>query len=64
LETVIPKIDKLVKILKKGRYRGLQAKLTAINKEAYNVEVEIMDEGLYQGKVLQLEYEEVSKLLT
>lgn len=61
LETVIPAIGKLVKIVN-GAYRGEIARLLGVNENSFSVNLEIA-KGILQGRKLEnIEYEDVSKL--
>lgn len=61
LETVLPAIGKLVKVVN-GAYRGETATLLAINEHKYCAEIEIAS-GLLKGrKVNNVEYEDICKL--
>ncbi|XP_021762367.1 KIN17-like protein [Chenopodium quinoa] len=61
LETVIPQIGGLVKIVN-GAYRGMNARLLSINTDKYCAKVQI-EKGLYDGRVLQaVDYEDICKL--
>ena len=61
LETVLPSIGGSVLVVN-GRYRGLRAKLQAINQDSFNCDVTIR-EGANKGKnVSGLEYEDICKL--
>ncbi|KAF5186771.1 DNA/RNA-binding protein KIN17 [Thalictrum thalictroides] len=61
LETVIPQIGGLVKIVN-GAYRGSKARLMSVNTDKYSAKVQI-EKGLYDGRVLQaVDYEDISKL--
>ncbi|PIN12966.1 Protein containing a U1-type Zn-finger and implicated in RNA splicing or processing [Handroanthus impetiginosus] len=61
LETVIPQIGGLVKIVN-GAYRGEQARLLAIDADKFCAKVQI-EKGIYDGRVLKaVEYEDICKL--
>ncbi|XP_073145583.1 KIN17-like protein [Henckelia pumila] len=61
LETVIPQIGGLVKIVN-GAYRGENARLLAIDTERFCAKVRV-EKGLYDGRVLKaVEYEDLCKL--
>ncbi|KAI5338085.1 hypothetical protein L3X38_017356 [Prunus dulcis] len=61
LETVIPQIGCLVKIVN-GAYRGSNAKLLAVDTDKFCAKVQI-EKGLYDGRVLKaVEYEDICKL--
>ncbi|XP_047328648.1 KIN17-like protein [Impatiens glandulifera] len=61
LETVIPQIGGLVKIVN-GAYRGSLAKLIAVDTNKFCAKVQI-DKGIYDGRVLKaVEYEDICKL--
>ncbi|WCJ19603.1 KIN17-like protein [Euphorbia peplus] len=61
LETVIPQIGGLVKIVN-GAYRGSNARLLEVNTEKFCAHVRI-EKGIYDGRVLKaVEYEDISKL--
>uniref|UniRef100_A0A803KPW4 KN17 SH3-like C-terminal domain-containing protein n=1 Tax=Chenopodium quinoa TaxID=63459 RepID=A0A803KPW4_CHEQI len=61
LETVIPQIGGLVKIVN-GAYRGMNARFLSINTDKYCAKVQI-EKGLYDGRVLQaVDYEDICKL--
>lgn len=61
LETVIPAVGKLVKVVN-GAYRGETATLLAINEKKFCAEIEIAT-GLLKGrKVSNVEYEDICKL--
>ncbi|CAN4105945.1 unnamed protein product [Withania somnifera] len=61
LETVIPQIGGLVKIVN-GAYRGENARLLAINTENFCAKVQI-ERGIYDGKILKaIDYEDISKI--
>ncbi|WOK96953.1 hypothetical protein Cni_G05661 [Canna indica] len=62
LETVIPQIGGLVKIVN-GAYRGSTARLLSVNTEKYCAKVQI-EKGVYEGRVLQaVEYEDICKIM-
>ncbi|XP_073035975.1 KIN17-like protein [Primulina eburnea] len=62
LETVIPQIGGLVKIVN-GAYRGENARLLAIDTERFCAKVRV-EKGLYDGRVLKaVEYEDLCKLV-
>lgn len=61
LETVIPQIGGLVKIVN-GAYRGSNAKLLSVDVDKYSAKLKI-EKGLYDGRVLQaVDYEDICKL--
>lgn len=61
LETVIPQIGGLVKIVN-GAYRGSNAKLLSVDVDKYSAKLRI-EKGLYDGRVLQaVDYEDICKL--
>ncbi|CAN7130897.1 unnamed protein product [Brassica rapa subsp. narinosa] len=61
LETVIPQIGGLVKIVN-GAYRGSVAKLLGVDTEKFCAKVQI-EKGVYEGRVIQsIEYEDICKL--
>ncbi|ONI24339.1 hypothetical protein PRUPE_2G234600 [Prunus persica] len=61
LETVIPQIGCLVKIVN-GAYRGSNAKLLAVDTDKFCAKVQI-EKGVYDGRVLKaVEYEDICKL--
>ncbi|KAK4414316.1 KIN17-like protein [Sesamum alatum] len=61
LETVIPQIGGLVKIVN-GAYRGEHARLLAIDTDKFCAKVQI-EKGIYDGRVLKaVEYEDICKL--
>lgn len=62
LETVIPQIGGLVKIVN-GAYRGSNAKLLSVNTDKFCAKVQI-EKGIYAGRVLPaVEYEDICKVL-
>nr|GMC96011.1 DNA/RNA-binding protein KIN17-like [Ipomoea batatas] len=62
LETVIPQIGGLVKIVN-GAYRGSNARLLSIDTDKFAAKVQI-EKGIYDGKVLKaIEYEDICKLV-
>ncbi|GMH20696.1 hypothetical protein Nepgr_022537 [Nepenthes gracilis] len=62
LETVIPQIGGLVRIVN-GAYRGLNARLLAVDTDRYCAKVQI-EKGVYDGRVLPaVEYEDICKIL-
>lgn len=62
LETVIPQIGGLVKIVN-GAYRGENARLLAIDTERFCAKVRV-EKGLYDGRVLKaVEYEDLCKFI-
>lgn len=61
LETVIPALGKLVKVVN-GAYRGQTATLLSINESKYCVDIEIASGVLKGRKVNNVEYEDISKL--
>ncbi|KAH7387191.1 hypothetical protein KP509_16G010000 [Ceratopteris richardii] len=61
LETVIPQIGGLVKIVN-GAYRGSNARLLSIDTAKFTAKVQI-EKGLYDGRILNaIEYEDICKL--
>ncbi|XP_071723474.1 KIN17-like protein [Rutidosis leptorrhynchoides] len=61
LETVIPQIGGLVKIVN-GAYRGSNARLLGVNTEKFCAKLQI-EKGIYDGRVLKaVEYEDICKL--
>ncbi|KAF7144381.1 hypothetical protein RHSIM_Rhsim05G0153700 [Rhododendron simsii] len=61
LETVIPQIGGLVKIVN-GGYRGSKARLLEVNTDKFCAKVQI-EKGIYDGRVLQaVEYEDICKV--
>ncbi|KAI5085068.1 hypothetical protein GOP47_0001237 [Adiantum capillus-veneris] len=63
LETVIPQIGGLVKIVN-GAYRGSTAKLLAIDTAKFTAKVQV-EKGIYDGRVLNaVEYEDICKVST
>ncbi|CAF1712837.1 BnaC03g78330D [Brassica napus] len=61
LETVIPQIGGLVKIVN-GAYRGSVAKLLGVDTEKFCAKVQI-EKGVYEGRVIKsIEYEDICKL--
>ncbi|XP_024981109.1 KIN17-like protein [Cynara cardunculus var. scolymus] len=61
LETVIPQIGGLVKIVN-GAYRGSNARLLSVNTEKFCAKVQI-EKGIYDGRVIQaIEYEDICKV--
>lgn len=61
LETVIPQIGGLVKIVN-GAYRGSKARLLEVNTDKFCAKVQI-EKGIYDGRVLQaVEYEDICKV--
>ncbi|KAJ8763054.1 hypothetical protein K2173_023259 [Erythroxylum novogranatense] len=61
LETVIPQIGSLVRIVN-GAYRGSNARLLGVDTENFCAKVEI-EKGIYDGRVLKaVEYEDICKL--
>lgn len=63
LETVIPQIGSLVKIVN-GAYRGSTAKLVSIDTAKFTAKVQV-EKGLYDGRVLNaVEYEDICKVST
>lgn len=61
LETVIPAIGKLVKVVN-GAYRGETASLLSIDEKNFCVEIEIAS-GLLQGRIVTcIQYEDICKL--
>lgn len=61
LETVIPAVGRLVKVVN-GAYRGSKAILTAIDEKNFCVTLEIAN-GPLKGRVLEkIQYEDISKL--
>ncbi|KAL2558237.1 KIN17-like protein [Forsythia ovata] len=61
LETVIPQIGGLVKIVN-GAYRGSNARLLSVNTENFCAKLQI-EKGIYDGRVLKaVEYEDICKL--
>ncbi|XP_050387556.1 KIN17-like protein [Argentina anserina] len=61
LETVIPQIGCLVKIVN-GAYRGSNARLLAVDTDKFCAKVQI-EKGVYDGRVLQaVDYEDICKL--
>lgn len=60
LETVIPQIGGLVKIVN-GAYRGSTAKLLSIDTVTFTAKVQV-EKGIYDGRVLNaIEYEDICK---
>lgn len=63
LETVIPQIGGLVKIVN-GAYRGSVAKLLSIDTAKFTAKVQV-EKGLYDGRILNaMEYEDICKIST
>ncbi|KAG5549481.1 hypothetical protein RHGRI_014722 [Rhododendron griersonianum] len=61
LETVIPQIGGLVKIVN-GGYRGSKGRLLEVNTDKFCAKVQI-EKGIYDGRVLQaVEYEDICKV--
>lgn len=61
LETVIPQIGGLVKIVN-GAYRGSNARLLSVDTEKFCAKVQI-EKGIYDGRVLKaVEYEDLCKV--
>ncbi|KAL8170213.1 hypothetical protein V2J09_022017 [Rumex salicifolius] len=61
LETVIPQIGSLVKIVN-GAYRGSNARLLAVDMDKFCAKVQI-EKGLYDGRVIKaIEYEDICKI--
>ncbi|XP_010542467.1 PREDICTED: DNA/RNA-binding protein KIN17 [Tarenaya hassleriana] len=61
LETVIPQIGGLVKIVN-GAYRGSNARLLGVNTDNFCAKVQI-EKGVYDGRVIKsIEYEDICKL--
>ncbi|CAN1152472.1 KIN17-like protein [Linum perenne] len=61
LETVIPQIGGLVKIVN-GAYRGCNARLLGVDTDNFCAKVRV-EKGIYDGRVLQaIEYEDICKL--
>ncbi|XP_021894689.1 KIN17-like protein [Carica papaya] len=61
LETVIPQIGGLVKIVN-GAYRGSTAKLLDVDMDRFCAKVQI-EKGVYDGRVLKaIEYEDICKV--
>ncbi|CAH8390671.1 unnamed protein product [Eruca vesicaria subsp. sativa] len=61
LETVIPQIGGLVKIVN-GAYRGSNARLLGVDTEKFCAKVQI-EKGVYEGRVIKsIEYEDICKL--
>ncbi|MCO5582263.1 hypothetical protein L7F22_036155 [Adiantum nelumboides] len=61
LETVIPQIGGLVKIVN-GAYRGSTAKLLSIDTAKFTAKVQV-EKGLYDGRILNaVEYEDICKI--
>ncbi|KAJ9565264.1 hypothetical protein OSB04_001230 [Centaurea solstitialis] len=62
LETVIPQIGGLVKIVN-GAYRGSNARLLSVNTEKFCAKVQI-EKGIYDGRVIHaIEYEDICKIV-
>ncbi|XP_052203892.1 KIN17-like protein [Diospyros lotus] len=62
LETVIPQIGGLVKIVN-GAYRGSNARLLAVDTDNFCAKVQI-EKGIYDGRVLNaVEYEDICKIV-
>lgn len=62
LETVIPQIGGLVKIVN-GAYRGSTARLISVDTERFCAKVQI-EKGVYDGRLLQsVDYEDICKVL-
>ncbi|CAN0837302.1 KIN17-like protein [Linum grandiflorum] len=62
LETVIPQIGGLVKIVN-GAYRGSNARLLGVDTDNFCAKVRI-EKGIYDGRVLKaIEYEDICKLV-
>lgn len=60
LETVIPQIGSLVKIVN-GAYRGSTAKLLSIDTSKFTAKVQI-EKGIYDGRIVNaIEYEDICK---
>eukprot|EP00250_Pteridium_aquilinum_P017461 c23639_g1_i1 orf=134-1447(+) len=63
LETVIPQIGGLVKIVN-GAYRGSMAKLLSVDTARFMAKVQV-EKGMYDGRVLNaVEYEDICKVST
>ncbi|XP_056849281.1 KIN17-like protein [Raphanus sativus] len=61
LETVIPQIGGLVKIVN-GAYRGSNARLLGVDTEKFCAKVQI-EKGVYEGRIIKsIEYEDICKL--
>ncbi|XP_026426760.1 KIN17-like protein [Papaver somniferum] len=61
LETVIPQIGGLVKIVN-GAYRGSNARLLKVDTDKFSAKVQI-EKGIYDGRVLQaVDYEDICKI--
>lgn len=63
LETVIPALGKLVKVVN-GAYRGETATLLALDEKNYCVDIEIASGPLKGRKIVGVEYEDICKLNT
>ena len=62
LETVIPQIGSLVRILN-GVYRGVNVRLLAVDTGKFCAKVQI-EKGVYDGRVLKaFEYENICKMV-
>lgn len=61
LETVIPALGKLVKVVN-GAYRGETAKLLALDEKHFCVDIEIASGVLKDRKVTGVQYEDICKL--
>ncbi|XP_024031034.1 KIN17-like protein isoform X2 [Morus notabilis] len=62
LETVIPQIGSLVRIVN-GAYRGSNARLLAVDTDKFCAKVQI-EKGVYDGRVLKaVEYEDICKIV-
>ena len=60
LETVLPQPGKTVLVLR-GPYKGTQAVMLELDEKQFKANVRLKD-GRQAGKVLDLDYEDVSKL--
>lgn len=61
LETVLPQPGGAVRILQ-GPYRGCKASMLGIDEQKFKANVRLLD-GKQAGKMLDVDYEEISKLL-
>ncbi|KAL5995045.1 DNA/RNA-binding protein kin17 [Asimina triloba] len=62
LETVIPQIGSLVRIVN-GAYRGSRARLLSVDTDNYCAKVKV-EKGIYDGRVLEaVDYEDICKIM-
>ncbi|XP_037411441.1 KIN17-like protein [Triticum dicoccoides] len=61
LETVIPQIGRLVRVVN-GAYRGSNARLLSVDTERFSARLQV-EKGLYDGRILEaVEYEDICKV--